>query len=153
MKNILIAVFIVFAGVKTTVAQTTNPNYDSTLVSKLGADDYGMKSYVLVILKTGTNKSTDKELIASSFRGHMENINRLVELGKLVVAGPVGKNENNYRGIFILNVSSFEEANELLKTDPAIANNLLDAELYNWYGSAALPEYLQSADKIWKTKP
>jgi uncharacterized protein YciI len=153
MKNIFIVLIIAFAGFKTSIAQTTNPNYDSTLVNKLGADDYGMKGYVLVILKTGTNQSTDKELIANSFRGHMENINRLVEQGKLIVAGPLGKNENTYRGIFILNVSTFEEAKELLKSDPAIDNNLLDTELYNWYGSAALPEYLQSADKIWKTKP
>ncbi len=37
------------------VAQTETPVYDSVLARKLGADEYGMKSYVLVILKTGTN--------------------------------------------------------------------------------------------------
>ncbi|MBX3044256.1 MAG: hypothetical protein KIT33_03730 [Candidatus Kapabacteria bacterium] len=132
----------------------TNPNYDKTLAEKLGGDDYGMKSYFLVILKTGTNNTTDKELIAESFRGHMDNINRLVKEGKLVVAGPLGKNENNYRGIFILNnIKTIEETKELLQTDLAIKNGLLDYDIFTWYGSAALPEYLPFSDKIFKIKP
>lgn len=133
---------------------TTNPNYNKELADKLGGDDYGMKSYFFVILKTGTNTTTDKEFINESFRGHLDNINRLVEEGKLIVAGPLGKNENNYRGIFILNnIKSIEEAVELLQTDPAIKNRLLDYEIFTWYGSAALPEYLPFSDKIWKSKP
>lgn len=133
---------------------TTNPNYDKALADKLGGDDYGMKSYFFVILKTGTNTTTDKEFISKSFRGHLDNINRLVEEGKLIVSGPLGKNENNYRGIFILNnIKSIEEAVELLQTDPAIKNGLLDYEIFTWYGSAALPEYLPFSDKIWKSKP
>jgi len=132
----------------------SNPNYDKTLADKLGADDYGMKSYFLVILKTGTNTTSDKELISESFRGHMDNINRLVAEGKLIVAGPLKKNDNNYRGIFILNnLKTIEEAKELLQTDLAIKNGLLDYEIFTWYGSAALPEYLPFSDKIWKLKP
>ena len=57
----------------------SNPNYDKVLAEKLGGDDYGMKSYFLVILKTGTNKTEDKEFINKSFGGHMDNINRLVK--------------------------------------------------------------------------
>jgi uncharacterized protein YciI len=130
----------------------SNPNYDESLAKKLGGDEYGMKMYILVILKTGTNTNADKELISESFSGHMDNINRLVEAGKLIVAGPLGKNERSYRGIFILNnVSSIEEANEILQTDPAIKNKLLDVEIFHWYGSAALPEYLPFSDKIWKS--
>jgi len=131
-----------------------NPKYDKALAEKLGGDDYGMKKYFLVILKTGANITTDKDFINESFRGHMVNINRLVDEGKLIIAGPLGKNENNYRGIFILsNIKSIEEAKELLQTDPAIKNELLDFEIFTWYGSAALPEYLPFSDKIWKSKP
>lgn len=132
----------------------TNPNYEKTLADSLGGDDYGMKSYFLVILKTGSNKTADMELINKSFRGHMDNINRLSKMRKLIVAGPLEKNENSYRGIFILNnINSMEEAKELLQTDLAIKNGLLEYEIFTWYGSAALPEYLPFADKIWKTKP
>lgn len=132
---------------------TTNPNYNPELAEKLGADDYGMKSYILVLLKTGSNPGTDPDLVQSSFRGHMANIGRLVDEGKLVVAGPLGKNENSYRGIFILDVPTIEEAEELLQTDPAIKAGLLDADLYPWYGSAALSQYLEASDKIWKKQP
>lgn len=131
-------------------AQKTNPKYDAELASKLGADEYGMKKFVFVILKTGRNQSTDKALKESCFAGHMKNIDRLVKENKLIVAGPIGKNENEYRGIFILDLDSTEEAQELLQSDPAIKAEFLEPELYIWYGSAALPEYLEASDKIWK---
>jgi uncharacterized protein YciI len=152
MKHLIITLFLLVFSISA-YSQNMNPNYDSTLAKKLMADDYGMKSYTLVLLKTGTNKTDDKKFIDSCFRGHLSNIGRLVEDGKLIVAGPLGKNDNSYRGIFILNVSTIEEANELLETDPAIKEKLLDADVYKWYGSAALPEYLDASDKIWKSKP
>lgn len=132
---------------------TANPNYDLALAQKLEADDYGMKSYILVILKTGTNPTSDQNLINTSFRGHMKNINQLVKEGKLIVAGPISKNEKTYRGIFILNVNTIEEAETLLQSDPAIKEKILDIELYQWYGSAALNKYLEYSDKVWKVKP
>jgi len=136
-----------------TSAQTPNPNYDAALAATLNADDSGMKMYVLVILKTGSNHVVDKAKRDSLFAGHFANINRLVGLKKLVVAGPLKKNEQTYRGIFILDVSTFEEAKACLDADPTIKEKVFDVELFQWYGSAALPEYLPAADKIWKTKP
>lgn len=158
MKYALILFVLVFAFKGLTQNNATdslmpNPNYDAELAQKYGADDYGMKSYVLVILKSGSNSSSNKQAIADAFRGHLDNISKLVEEGKLIVAGPMGKNENNYRGIFILNVESTEEAALLLQSDPAIKENYLDAEMYSWYGSAALPSYLQDSDKVWRKKP
>lgn len=141
---------------ETTISTDTNiqnPNYDPALALQLGGDDYGMKSYVLVVLKTGTNKTTDRDFINTCFRGHMDNISRLVDEQKLLVAGPLGKNNATYRGIFILNVTTFDEAKELLAKDLAITEGLLDYDLYNWYGSAALAKYLDYSDKIWKIKP
>ncbi|RYZ18706.1 MAG: hypothetical protein EOO16_21805, partial [Chitinophagaceae bacterium] len=70
--------------------------------------------------------------------------------GKLVVAGPMRKNERSLRGLFIFNVRTIAEAQELLKTDPAVAADLLDAELYEWYGSAALPTYLPNHERVQK---
>ncbi len=132
----------------------SNPNYDKAMADKLGGDDYGMKSYFFVILKTGTIKMEDKNLMSEYFRGHMNNIDRLVKDGKLIVAGPFGKNDKNYRGLFILtNIKTMEEAKDMLQTDPAIKSGLLDYEIFPWYGSAALSEYLPYSDKIWKSKP
>lgn len=133
-------------------AQKANPNYDAELAKRYEADDYGMKMYVLVILKTGTNTTTTKAQTDSLFAGHMANIERLVKLNKLIVAGPLGKNDKTYRGIFILNTRSVDEAKELLATDPAYKAKLLDAEVINWYGSAALAEYLKASEKVGKYK-
>ena len=126
--------------------------YDARMAKKLGADEYGMKSYMLVILKTGTNTTADKQTLDSLFRGHMNNIQRLSDQGKLIVAGPIRKNANNYRGIFILDVKTKEEAQLLLRDDPTISEKVLDAEFYDWYGSAALPTYMRSHAKIEKKK-
>ena len=136
-----------------TISSNENPNFDEILAKRLGGDDHGMKSYILVILKTGTNSTSDKTVISESFRGHLENIKKLVGEGKMLVAGPLGKNELTYRGIFILNVESKEEAHLVLKSDAAIRIGLLDYDLYDWYGSAALSEYLKYSDRIWKIKP
>lgn len=149
MKHLLSILAILFS-ITIAVGQGTNPNYDAELAKKLGADDYGMKSYIFVMLKTGSNTSTNKVERDSCFAGHMSNMNKMVEEKKLIVAGPMGKNDNNYRGIFILDVPSIEAARELLKTDPAINAKYLAADLYQWYGSAALSEYLPASDKVWK---
>ena len=53
-------------------AQSNNPKYDSTLAKSLGGDDYGMKMYVLVMLKTGPAKF-EKKNTDSLFQGHMAN--------------------------------------------------------------------------------
>lgn len=160
MKHILILTLLILSnlafGQSSSIKDTliSNPNYNKVLAEKLSGDEYGMKNYFLVILKTGENTTMTKELISESFRGHMKNINRLVEEKKLIIAGPLEKNENNYRGIFVLNnVKSIQEAKDLLQTDLAVKNGLLDYEIYTWYGSAALPEYLPFSDKIWKSKP
>lgn len=152
MKSFVAVIALIFA-VKCAFAQTVNPQLDTTLAKKLGGDAYGMKMYTFVILKTGDNKTTDKAFIDSCFTGHMANIGRLAEANQLVVAGPFGKNESDFRGLFILNVKTVEEARKLLETDPAINAGLLKPELFPWYGSAALPEYLEAHDKIWKSKP
>lgn len=131
-------------------AQSGNPAYNKALADSLGADDYGMKQYILVILKTGSNTSTDKEAISKAFQGHMKNMATLAEQGKLIVAGPISKNDKSYRGIFILTAKTKEEATAILATDPAVKAEFLAAELYEWYGSAALPMYMPAHSKIEK---
>src|SRR4051812_29034868 len=122
-------------------SQSGNPDYNQKLSDSLHADEYGMKMYVLVILKDGPVKESDKKKTDSLFTGHLANIRRLADQGLLTVAGPLGTNDRGYRGIFILNVKTTAEAQSLLQTDPVIKAKLLDADLYPWYGSAALPMY------------
>ncbi len=126
--------------------------YDSILAKQLGADDYGMRSYVLVVLKTGSKVIEDKAEVSRIFKGHMENIGKLANEKKLALAGPFPKKQNGFRGLYIFAVNSIEEAEALTKTDPAVESGLLQAEYYNWYGSAALMNINQEHNKISKTK-
>ncbi|MBI1210735.1 MAG: hypothetical protein GC190_04685 [Alphaproteobacteria bacterium] len=128
-------------------------DYDAALAQRLGADEYGMKTYVLVILKAGPNTDLSKDERAKAFRGHMANIHRLAEAGKLIVAGPFEDNAQHYEGIFVFNVPSVAEAEPLIKSDPAIAAGALAYEAYAWYGSAALQEVGDIHARIAKRSP
>ncbi|CAD0007654.1 YciI family protein [Flavobacterium chungangense] len=133
-------------------SQETDAKYDEALAKSLHADEYCMKKYVFCLLKSGTNTTASKEESKKLFEGHMKNINKLAKEGKLVVAGPFMKNDRNYRGIYIFNVETIDEAKILVATDPAIKANLLEAELTPWYASAALQETLKIHEKISKKK-
>lgn len=146
----LLAIVIICIVSIQSKAQKTNPQYDSTLAKSLGADDYGMKYYILVILKTGKANITDKKLKDSLFAGHFKNMNYMSAKGKLIVAGPFKTNENKFRGLFILDVKTIEEAKQLVNDDPCVKANLFEVEYFEWYGSAALPEYLKIHEKIKK---
>ena len=113
--------------------------YDAQLAEKLQADDYGMKSYVLVTLKTGPNdeKITDKKTRSEIFKGHFSNMTKLAEQGLLVLAGPLMESPPK-RGMFIFNVSTKEEAMKLVESDPAVKAGIFVYEIDKYYGSAAL---------------
>ena len=63
--------------------------------------------------------------------GHMANINRLAEAGKLVLAGPF-IDGGDRRGVFIFKVDTLEEAQALTDTDPAVKAGRLKIELHRW---------------------
>ncbi|MEQ8358588.1 MAG: YciI family protein [Cytophagales bacterium] len=128
-----------------------NPEYDSVLAKELGADDYGMKKYVMAFLKKGPKRSEDKEERAKLQRAHLDNITKLADEGKLVLAGPFF-GEGEIRGIYIFDVQSIQEAKELTSTDPAIRAGSLVMYLKEWYGSAALLKLKDIYPKISKKK-
>ncbi len=151
MKQILFALLIIICSSSVARGQD-KADYDKSLADSLGSDERGMKMYQLVLLKTGPATIADKDSVQQIFAGHMQNIGQLVKDGYLVVAGPFGKNDQQYRGLFILKTKNKEEAEKLLLTDPAIKTGLLAYDVLDWYGSAALPMYLPYSDKISRTK-
>ncbi len=132
-------------------AQKNHPSntYDSALAKKLGADQYGMKHYVMAFLKTGPTRITDSLKRIELQKAHLKNIIRLANEGKLIIAGPF-LDDQPVEGIFIFNVETIEEAKELTNTDPAIQSGELVMELRPWYGSAALVEINGLHQKIQK---
>jgi uncharacterized protein YciI len=111
--------------------------YDAALAEKLGADEYGMKQYALAFLKSGPTRSHSEEEARRLQRAHLDNINRLADEGKLVLAGPF-LDEGEVRGIYVFDVRTVEEARALTESDPSIRAGRLVMELHPWYGSAGL---------------
>lgn len=113
------------------------PAFDPALAKELGADERGMRSYILVILKTGPHRVPEGPKRDEMFKGHFANIKRLADEQKLAVAGPFdGKNE--WRGLFMLAVDTQKDAEALVATDPVIVNGEMVAEYHQLYASAAL---------------
>ena len=111
--------------------------YDAELAGAVGADENGMRKYVLVVLKTGPNPAPAGKERDEMFKGHFANMKRLAAEGKLAVAGPLD-GVDGWRGLFILAVPEIEEAKRLVATDPAIMRGEMVAEYHKYYGSAAL---------------
>ncbi|HEX3080854.1 MAG TPA: YciI family protein [Puia sp.] len=151
MKNILTICFCFLICLVKAQTGTNNQttSYDSVLAKKLGADQYGMKHYVMAFLKTGPNQITDSLKRIELQKAHLKNIIRLANEGKLIVAGPF-LDDQPVEGIFIFNVETIEEAKALTYTDPAIQSGELVMELRPWYGSAALVEITALHQKIQK---
>ena len=105
--------------------------------SKDAKPEEQIRKYWFVMLTKGNNRTQDSAAAAKLQEGHMANIKRLYNEGKLKVAGPFGDN-GNWRGIFIFDPIAIgsetkEEVEKLLNTDPAIAAGRLAYELHPWY--------------------
>ena len=159
MKRIRSSVILVFLCMASLIAIAEEPgdakatSFDAELAKKLGADERGMKSYVLCILKTGPKDAeVQGDARKEIFAGHFANIGRLAGEGKLAVAGPFGKNEKSYRGLYIFNVPTVEEAEKLVILDPAVKAGVFVYELTPWYGSAAMMVVNETHKRIEKPK-
>ena len=125
------------------------PAYDADLAKQLGADDYGMRHYVMAFLKTGPKRSESREAAQALMTAHLANIHRLAQTGKLVLAGPfTGKGD--LQGLYLFDVKTVEEARRLTASDPAVKAGVFVMELRPWYGSAALMQVGPLSERITK---
>lgn len=133
-------------------AQPAAPAYDPALAARFGADERGMRAYVLVILKTGPNRVPDGPERDAMFRGHFANMQRLSDEGKRVLAGPLD-GVDGWRGLFVFAVADIEEARRLAATDPVLVNGEMVAEYHTYYGSAALVGLAEVHKRLVKPQP
>jgi hypothetical protein len=85
-------------------SETPNAAYEPELARSLGADESGMKRYVLVILKSGPTQVPAGPERDEMFKGHFANMSRLAAAGKLALAGPFD-GADGWRGLFIFAVA------------------------------------------------
>lgn len=157
-----ISIFIIITLFISSCAQKSNEvvvekdnmisQFDSVLAMETEADDYGMKKYYMAFLKKGPNRDIDSASAMELQRAHLDNIGKMAEEGKLVLAGPF-LDDGEIRGIYIFNVSDEAEAKELTNSDPAVKAGSLIMELHPWYGSAALMKVNEIHKKLSKLNP
>jgi uncharacterized protein YciI len=127
------------------------PAYDAELAKAAGGNDNGMRSYVLVMLKTGPSRMAEGPARTKMFEGHMANIGRLAGEKKLVIAGPLD-GVDGMRGIFVFATPDIEVAKTWVATDPVIINGEMVAEYHKFFASAGLMMVTDIHNKIQKKK-
>jgi uncharacterized protein YciI len=131
--------------------ETAKTPFEPELARSVGADDNGMRSYVLVVLKTGPRPVPAGPKRDEMFKGHFANMNRLLAEGKLALAGPFD-GVDGWRGLFVFAVAEIDEAKKLVATDPVIIEGEMVAEFHAYYGSAALMLVRDAHEKIRKKR-
>ena len=119
MQKLLTAV-VLWLAIGIAHAQTPpKPAFDAELAATVGADDYGMRRYVLVILKTGPTPVPAGKERDEMFKGHFSNINRLAAEGKLALAGPLD-GVDGWRGLLPKQIlrHAFYKSRENVTKDP-----------------------------------
>jgi uncharacterized protein YciI len=143
---------VLLTGIVAAAVTQAQSVYDAALAARLKADDNGMRTYVMALLKAGPNRNRPPEEAQRLQAAHRANINRLAAEGKLVLAGPFA-DDGVLRGIYVFDVATIAEAEALTRTDPAIQAGQLVMELHPWYGSAALLMVNDIHGKLEKPRP
>ena len=100
------------------------------------AEAMGMMVCYVFLLKKGPTWSPDSTPEIDALQeAHLANYRRLAEIGKLVVTGPFLDSfaiNGEMRGMGVLKADSYDEAIELISTDPMVKVKRLVFELHTW---------------------
>lgn len=92
----------------------------------------------LAFLTRGEKWTPEKTAASEELqKRHLENIKKLADMKKLVVAGPFG-DDGTLRGIFVFKVDSLAEAQALAATDPAVQAGRLALDIHPWVVSEGI---------------
>jgi len=100
--------------------------------------EYEMTTYVVGFFHRGPNAGKGDPAEAQRMQeGHLANFGKLVEAGKLIVAGPFSDN-TELRGMLIFKLSSVDEARALMEADPLLKAGRLTLQLHPWFAASGL---------------
>ena len=101
-------------------------------------DPSTMTTYVVGFLKRGPNyASGDSPEVRKIMEGHLANIHRMHEMGKLILAGPFSDG-GDLRGMFVFQGGPLDEIRALVDEDPAVKSGRLVLELHPWYSAKGI---------------
>jgi uncharacterized protein len=110
--------------------------------SPTGSPPVEFDHYALTILRTDKDWPKEKAAREVLFRQHLGHLQAMARAGKLVVAGPLGdQDDKTKRGIGLWR-TSLEEARRLSAEDPAVKAGVFKVEAMTWStekGALAFP--------------
>lgn len=95
---------------------------------------YEMKTYYLVFLKKGENRTQDSLTVSKLQEQHMAHLTKMADSGKMDICGPL-MDDGDLRGICIYNVATKEEAEKLANEDPMVKAGRLKVEVHPFYSA------------------
>ena len=99
--------------------------------------EWAMRQYVVAFLYTGPNPVEDPEESKRMMKGHLANIQRLHDEGKIILAGPY-LSKTDLRGYFLFDTDDVEAAQAWCDSDPAIAAGVFRVDLHPWYSAKGI---------------
>ena len=111
--------------------------YDDAQVHQYVTDNFpDMTIRYVFILKKGPEWTPDSTPEIDALQeAHLANYRRLKEMGKLIVTGPFLDSfqlSGEVRGMGVLRTDTYEQAYELISTDPMVKVHRLIFELHAW---------------------
>jgi len=99
--------------------------------------EWAMRQYVVAFLYKGPNPVDDPEESKKMMKGHLANIQRLHDEGKIILAGPY-LSKTDLRGYFLFDTDSVDAAKAWCDTDPAISAGVFRVDLHPWYSAKGI---------------
>jgi len=133
--------FLLFGGLLVAAGAATAQTPQSK-AAPVEVGGYEMTTYYVGFLYRGPKWTPEVTPETTRIQeGHMANIRRMAEAGKLLVAGPFSDHGGGagtcgaLRGMYVFTVGSMEEAEKLVQTDPAVQSGRLRFELHPWFAA------------------
>jgi uncharacterized protein YciI len=105
--------------------------------SKAQEPKYEMGTFYLCLLVKPANWSADKMPEAQVVQAHFKHVQSLVASGKAAIAGPFVDN-TRIAGVFVMNVSSADEARALEEADPLVKSADFSVEVLKWWAAKGI---------------
>lgn len=100
-----------------------------------GDTTYVMKRYYMGFLKRVHDKPEIDSVAAAKIQAaHLAYMSKNSKDGFLLIAGPFG-DDGDMRGIVVYDVATQEEAESIIKNDPAVKAGRLSIEVHPWWAA------------------
>lgn len=93
-----------------------------------------MQRYFMAFLKSGPNRSQNKNEADSLQKLHLAHLKRMYDEGFADISGPFG-DDGEIRGITIYNVPTLKMADSLANLDPMVKSGRLVIEVKPWWAA------------------